>query len=168
MNRQSIAKPLVGLLLLFMLTAPAFSIPVFFSFGGEKISKVAEFPNTEEFNSQYGYYNAGVKYKQVSIFFIPLWNYDKQWCGSLAKKDTYLMMSEAQVREMAAIAKVELPENPKIPAWDAYGGKVLFAVLILGYFMLGVMGKKEEEYESSATLDESNPPVDENEQPAQA
>jgi hypothetical protein len=109
--------------------------PVFFSFGGETVVKVADFPDTPEFqNTESHYVDAGMRYKQVSVFFIPVWNYDEQWCGYIS--DTmYLDLSKERLNELATAAKITLPSEFKISFWDKVGGKLLFIALLVAYVL---------------------------------
>src|SRR4051812_14379035 len=102
------------------------AVPIFFSWGGEKIIKIANFPNTAEFKSREGkHIDAGYRYKQISIFFmpacfIPAWNYDGQWCGYIGESDHYLDLSRTVLTNLSSI---KLSDSPSLPFWDSYGGK---------------------------------------------
>ena len=98
--------------------------PLFFSWGGEKIAKVVDFPGSD--------FDAGVRYKQVSIFFIPVWNYDAAFCGYIQKDDEYLPYSYSELSTIASENNISLKDDPEgnIPFWDKYGGKIVIAVLI--------------------------------------
>lgn len=117
--------------------------PIFFSFGGETSVKIADFPDTPEFQNTEGHYvDAGMKYKQVSIFFIPIWNYDEQWCGYISDK-MYLDLSKERLDELASSAQITLPSDFQIPFWDKVGGKLLFITLLVAYFLYSATQKTE-------------------------
>jgi len=112
------------------------AIPIFFSWGGEKIIKVANFPDTEGFKTLEGkHLDAGYRYKQISLFFIPVWNYDGKWCGYIGESDHYLDISKT---DLADLASINLPDSPSLPFWDSYGGKLL----LLGILLVFGMAKK--------------------------
>jgi hypothetical protein len=109
--------------------------PIFFSFGGETIAKIADFPDTPEFQNQEGHYvDAGMRYKQISIFFIPVWNYDQEWCGYISDK-MYLDLSKEKLDELATAAHISLPSEFQVSFWDKIGGKLLLGALLIAYFL---------------------------------
>lgn len=120
----------------------------FFSYGGETVIKVQDFPDTPQFKLDSGaYMDAGYIYKQLSIMFVPVWNYDGRWVGYIGSDSSYVpLKSEKALRDLAKVANVTLPATPKLPFWDAIGGKL---VLALGFMLLVVFGifAKDEEVE---------------------
>lgn len=119
------------------------SAPIFFSWGGENIVKVVDFPDNENFlSSDNRYFDAGYRYKQVSIFFIPVWNYDLNWCGYISDK-YYLDLSKNQLGEYANLAQVALPDEPELDFWNKFGGKLLFLSVVIIYIMYSVYFKKD-------------------------
>lgn len=130
--------------------------PVFFSWGGEQINKIADFPDTEEYQVEGGlHFDAGCIYKQVSIFFIPVWNYDLRWCGYVEGSDGYISYSKEELDVFATAAGVTLPEEPAISFWNRIGGKLVF-LLIIGAFLAYVALSPDEEEEEEAATAESN------------
>lgn len=109
--------------------------PVFFTFGGEKTHKIADFPDTEEFRTPdrlFGQFvDAGVIYKQITIFFLPLWNYDIRWAGYIPNSSQYVPLTRSELEELATRANVSLPLNPELPLWDRIGGKLILALLLV-------------------------------------
>lgn len=104
------------------------------SYGGEEIIKVANFPDTEEFyHPNYGYMDAGYIYKQVSILYVPVWNYDGRWAGFVGDDGEYLELTKEELDEMAEQANVKLPNVPTLPFWEAIGGKLVFSLILLLY-----------------------------------
>lgn len=104
--------------------------PVFYSWGGETIEKVADFPDTYDYRSTDGYnVDAGFRYKQVTLFFVPVWNYDIKWCGYISDA-YYVDLDRTQLEQAAKTAGVKLPDDFPLSFWDKYGGKLVFIVLI--------------------------------------
>ena len=99
---------------------------MFFGWGGETIVKIADFPDTPNFQTTDGdYFDAGVMYKQITIFFLPLWNYDVRWTGYI-DSDYYVELSPEEIQEFAVVAEVSLLQAPAaLPFWDRYGGKLI-------------------------------------------
>ena len=133
-------------------SAHAAKVPVFFSWGGEQIIKVADFPDTEDFKALDGkYLDPGYRYKHISLFFVPIWNYSGQWCGYVGDSDHYLDLDKAELDVLAGAAGaagVKLPATPSLPFWDSYGGKLL----LLAVFAFFISGKSRTE--------SPNPPED--------
>ena len=107
-------------------------IPVFFDFGGEVIAKIADFPDKPPFKTSDGhFFDAGVIYKQINIFWLPIWNYDVRWCGFINEVDKFVEMNRKELEQYAQLAHISLPENIEIPFEDQYGGKLMLALLAI-------------------------------------
>ena len=130
---------LLGFLALLPNQAAAKYVPVFFSWGGETVSKVADFPDTPAFRIDGDYTDAGVIYKQIQVFFLPLWNYDIRWAGYI-DASTYIPFTYAELQELANQAGVELPAKPSPPFWEIYGGKLVL-LIVLGFVLMFAMAK---------------------------
>ena len=114
--------------------APAAEAFVVWDEGGEKIVKISDFPDTEEFRSSDGhYFDAGAIYKRFRVFAVPLWVYDVRWCGYISKS-LYMELDTVGLSTYARAAGVTLPVEPPIPFWDQWGGKLvaLFALFAVG------------------------------------
>ena len=125
----------------------AHAIPVLFSFGDEKIIKVYELPEIDLFfnTETKTYMDVGWRYKQVTIFFMPVWNYDGAYCGYAGLEDTYVDVNLEQFNEVAAMAnipKIEVPDEPELPFWDVVGGKLAVGGLLLLLIGLQVLLRK--------------------------
>ena len=130
-------------------TAPSAKIPFFLDYGSEKLVKVADFPEWPYYLTQEGeYFDAGVIYKRIRVFLLPLWNYDVRWCGYISDEQ-YVSLTPLQVRDYARMAKVELPETPPLPLWDQWGGKLVLLVVV-GGVALGVWSLVQDAKEPSA------------------
>jgi hypothetical protein len=112
--------------------------------GGEKIIKVADFPDTAEFQHEEKvssgpprkvHVDAGYIWKQDKFLDCPIFNDKGRYIGFIGDENTYLDLKPEQINELAKEAYVFLPESPTLPFWDAMGGKVaavgILAVLIL-------------------------------------
>ena len=90
------------------------------SVGAERsYSKIADFPDTPDFQSADGHYvDAGVICKQIRVFFLPLWNYDIRWTGYVTE-DIYVPFHYAELQDLAYLAKIDLPVTPSLPFWKA-------------------------------------------------
>ncbi|MCX7148546.1 MAG: hypothetical protein NTY05_03910 [Rhodocyclales bacterium] len=135
--------------LLMTAVSPAYAfklpIPVFFSWGGERIIKVADFPNTDTFKTRGGQHvDPGYRYKQITLIFTPLWNYDGQWCGYVDDSGRYLEIDKTKLDAAATAAGISLPVTPSLPFWEAYGGKLLWLVVIVVIAVVGKSGSKND------------------------
>ena len=116
----------VLLTLLFLLgftsTASARKV-VFCSWGGETIIKMVDFPDTASFQTSDGrYFDAGAIYKEVQIFFLPLWSYDVRWAGYI-DEENYVELNRNELNGLALLANVTLPPKIELPFWNRWGGK---------------------------------------------
>jgi hypothetical protein len=103
----------------------------FFSWNGEKIIKVAELPEFYK-NKEGKHVDIGYRYQQFKICFIPIWNYNESWCGYIeGDTDYYINWSKSKVSDIAKKNNITLPVNSPIDFYDNYGGKLLFAAIII-------------------------------------
>jgi len=125
----------ISVLALVFASGALYSAPVFYSWGGEKIIKVKDLPDTPDFRTRSGkYVDAGYLYKQITVFFVPVWNYGGKWVGYTGSDKSYLRLKENKLRAIAKKAKIELPKSPTLPFWDAIGGKlVILALFVLAF-----------------------------------
>ncbi|MBK8803925.1 MAG: hypothetical protein IPN71_18110 [Fibrobacteres bacterium] len=108
-------------------------IPIFWSSGTEKIVKVADFPDTGDFKIDANEnLDPGYKFKQVQLFWLPLWNYGGEWCGYVGKDDTYLEIPKATLDSLAKSVNVTLPDSPSLGLWNTIGGKLIVVLLLVG------------------------------------
>jgi len=135
---------LLPIFLILSITSLKASPPAFiFSWGGEKVVKVSDFPDTENFKNIEGrYFDAGIRYRQVSILFIPLWNYEEKWCGYLSD-EYYIDMNKSDLDTFATMAGVTLPEEISLSFWEKIGGKLVLLVLLVLYIMYVSGGSDE-------------------------
>ena len=140
MNRKKLFSSLALLgFTLFLSTESlhAARIPFFFSYDAEKIIKIADFPDTADFQWKKSVFiDAGYKFKQVRLFGIPLWNYDGMYCGYVGKEDQFLQVDQPKLFELAKRGGVSLPDSPSLPFWDFLGGKLLVIFIIGGLLAL--------------------------------
>ena len=122
--------------------APAPAAPVFFGWGGDKIVKIADLP-PEAVNPDGKHYDLGYQFKQVTVFFIPVWNYDEHWAIFLTKEDKYRTLTEDEARAFADAVGTKLPEQP-IPDWDLWQGKALVGAILAGFIIYSLRRKKPE------------------------
>ena len=132
------------------------SFPVFFSWGEETIVKIADFPDTPDFQTKdENYFDAGVIYKQITIFFLPLWNYDVRWTGYIDSdyyvelspeemQDFAVELSPEEMQDFAVVAEVSLSQAPALPFWDRYGGKLILLVLLAVLLLVAVASKSDD------------------------
>lgn len=105
---------------------------IIYDIGNEKIIKVSDFPDTEDFRAQDGgLIDAGYIYKQFRIFWVPVWNYDGRWCGLTRDAAKYYEIDKPTLDAIAKEAGISLPEEPSLPFWDAYGGKLVVGIGLL-------------------------------------
>ena len=129
---------------------------IWWSWGGEVMVKVADFPDTPRFQTADGrFFDAGVIYKQISVYSLPLWNYDVRWAGYIGGS-RYVDVGKDQLMRLARIAQVSLPDDPELPFWDSYGGKMIigFCLAVLTAWIRSE-GEESDSLESASVDDSS-------------
>lgn len=169
-NKLSKIIIVILVFLLFNASSVEAKKPGFISLGGEVVSKVADFPDTESFQTEAGaYMDPGCIYKQFSIMFIPLWNYEISWCGYTGEENSYVIIDKATLDELAKEAKVQLPAEPSLPFWDSIGGKLLFVTLVGGFIAYSMFvknkGTDENTENTEAVKEETNTNTAKEEEP---
>jgi hypothetical protein len=153
---KKLAKLIIMLSVLVAFSGTASAAPVLFGWDKEKIIKVMDFPDNFQFKADSGeYVDAGYIYKQATIFFIPVWNYDGRWVGYIGSDTNYLQLNRSDLEEIAKSADLKLPESPSLPFWDSIGGKLLFILISLLYFGFKMMGGSEEDEEDEEVVAEN-------------
>ena len=108
---------------------------------GEEISMVLSLPNQEDFlitcdDGRDYHADLGVMYNQFSLFYIPVWNYgDYKYVLYTDKKVgkydfTYVDLGKDEVEYLQTLYG-GIPDEPELPFWDAYGGKLLILLLLV-------------------------------------
>ncbi len=129
-------------------------LPLIYS-TGEHIAKVANLPMDDQYTIEYNgiryHVDLGIKHDQLSIFWVPLFNY-----GS----EKYVMFTDEKIGEYDGIcqelsrAEIEylqdtiggIPSEPQLPFWDAWGGKLLVLLIIVGLFFIGRLRESDEDF----------------------
>lgn len=142
-------------LTLFIFSAKrAEAIPVFYSWGGEKINTILDLPNDSTTLSTKGYVDIGCIYKQFSIFWVPIWNWDVRYCFSYENDDKkYKPLTKEEAEEYAQDYDLKLPAA-KPNFWNMMGGKSILLILI-AFMVWGSIGKKKEEDEIEKVEEDS-------------
>ena len=126
------------------------SVPIPVCFPCEYIADVKTLPADSSFLGEFNdHLNVGYRHKQISILWVPLWNYEAEYCLTNENKDTYYDILPAEKKILAAKHKIDFDSNP-LPFWDKIGGKLVWGLLIL-LALYGSFGRKKEEAEPEET-----------------
>lgn len=90
-------------------------------------------------------FDMGFRYKQFSILFIPVWNWDKKFCGYLNSKE-YVPLKPKVVDQLFALHNQEKPSFV-LPLWESIFGKLL--LLFLGFCYLIHLSQKSSDSKQS-------------------
>lgn len=145
-------------LLTILLSATTVNAAIIYS-AGETVEKVMELPYINEFKIQASdgkWYDSkvGIMHEQFSLFWIPLINYGEERYvlytdQKIGKYDyTYMDLSKEDIEFLHDA--FGLPLHPKLHFWDAWGGKILFLMLVL----LLIIGCKKDEHKNNQQMDE--------------
>ena len=138
-------------LTLFGSAAFAKGAPVFFSWGGDSFYKVADLPDTYQYQFNSDFVDIGVKYSEIQIFFLPVWQYNMKYVAVIPNNsDSYYDLSNEEVMDLATSASISIPpiSQVKLDFWTAWGGKISLLLLIGLIVMYGMYSAKKEEAES--------------------
>ena len=73
----------------------------------------------------------GYKFDQMVIFFIPILNRKTdEWCAYIGTDEWALPFDKASFSKILPAYDIQFPDNPKLPFWDALGGKLLLITLM--------------------------------------
>lgn len=140
---SKISRLILIMLALLSFSSTASANIIIYNFKGIKIIKIADFPKTSKFKIKTGdYLDAGYFYRQFTIFFIPVWNYDGKWVGYIGSDSSYLPLKKSDLDNLAKSVGITLPENPSLPFWDAMSGKLILSFFVL-FGVWSIWFKKE-------------------------
>ena len=152
MKKKLFSFLLVFTIMVFGTTTDANAKAAFFSWGGETIEKVVDFPDTPNFQINNDYIDAGYRYKEITIFFLPLWTYDYAWCGYIPNNPTsYYPLTKKQVVSYAQMASITLPDTPELGFWTKWGGKLVLGLIIVIFFIYGLSKHEPQTFEEVET-----------------
>ena len=124
---------------------------IFFSWGGEVIEKIADFPRTDEYKSGDKHVDAGIRYKEITIFFLPVYQYGFKYCGVYeGDDDHFLDLTKDQLFEIANGANIKVPDPVNLGFWKEWGGRVVLFLLLVIYFGFNYLNSKNKNNESTS------------------
>ncbi|HTF80947.1 MAG TPA: hypothetical protein VL947_04465 [Cytophagales bacterium] len=132
-------------------------IPLPYCSSCEYIQHVADLPDDSTlYASNYnGYLDVGYKYKQFWLLWIPVWNFDGEYCLMIkGKEDVFFETTPEELKIYQEKYKLDLPENP-ISFWNKIGGKLAIGLLaaLAIYGMVGTSKKEEAAVEEKSTTE---------------
>lgn len=118
----------------------------------ERIIKVADLPSTPEFEiearPQYApatsvkaekvHLDVGYLWNQNKLLIFPIFNDNGRFVGYTGSDVQYIELKKGELEELTTKANIPVPQTPSIPFWDAWGGKLLLAVLIPPFVVLSL------------------------------
>lgn len=135
---------ILGILLLTsFFSTQANAIPIVWG-TNEKVAKIYDFPQNDNYRVSGKHMDLGYKYKAFEIFWIPLHAYEGKVVGYIDDR-TYVGLSSSEVSMLAKENNItNLEAISKIPFWDAWGGKLILIVLVIGFIFMSIKGKKNQ------------------------
>ncbi|MCK0206096.1 hypothetical protein [Ornithobacterium rhinotracheale] len=113
----------------------------------EKIKKVADLPNTDEYQGDYGdHIDIGAKYTVFTVMGLPVWPTESpQLVGLSTSKDLYYDIPQETMQEV--LKENNLPSHDellsKVSFWDKYLGMVVIVGIVVAYFVYQTLTSKE-------------------------
>lgn len=74
--------------------------------------------------------NVGYRYKQINILWIPIWNYEGEYCFVNDTEDTYYDLTEEEKAYLIENHKASFNGSP-LSIWNKIGGKVILGGILL-------------------------------------
>lgn len=111
----------------------------------EYLQFVAELPDDSTFMAaEYGaHLDMGYKYKQFWLVWVPIWNYEGEYCLMIkGKEDVFFSITPEELKAYKEKYKLDLPENP-LSFWNKIGGKLIVGALA-GLAIYGLIPSKED------------------------
>ena len=104
---------------------------------GDDIINVATLPDNELFKlkaTEDGpsfHADLGILHEQISIFWIPIINYgEEKYVLYSSKENGCAELDQDEMTLIKAMINQDLPDKPELPFWNAWGGKLVFLLLI--------------------------------------
>ena len=128
---------------------PAYAAkPAFFGYG-DHIKRVADLPDIEEMKVQGRYVDIGYCYKQLSIMFIPVWNWEERYCGYV-DENTYSDVGKEDLLEISKALNADTSWDDgksKLSMWERVWGKLAFAGVLLLFMLFNLLKSNKSEGE---------------------
>lgn len=98
----------------------------------EKLVKVCDLPDTEEYKSSDGkLFDFGYKYTLFDVFYLPIFEKGEGEIVGYIDDDNYVLLSENDIQTIAKENKItNLAGMVKLPFWDEWGGKITAITLV--------------------------------------
>ncbi len=124
------------------------SIPIPVCFPCEYIAEVKSLPADSTFLGEWNDpLDVGYRHKQISILWVPIWNYEGEYCLTNKARDTYYDILPEEKKFLAAKHDIDFDANP-LSFWDKIGGKLVLGLLIL-LALYGTFGRSKDEPEAT-------------------
>ena len=118
-------------------------IPILFDIDDD-IEHVIDLPDTENYSvpdedGEKHYFDIGIKHGQFTLFFLPIVNYGEKeyvyyYDNGFFSNYSFKTIPNEELSDLKQ--KYNLPDDPKLPFWDEWGGKIVLLLIIL-LFILG-------------------------------
>ncbi len=111
----------------------------------EKIKKIYDFPQTEDYQAKDGrHFDLGIKYTVYQIAFVPIYQEGETEVVGYIDDDTYLEIPQEYMNELESENNIQFSSIANLPFWDAWGGKIIAGVVILLIIYGFIPSKKTE------------------------
>jgi len=117
----------------------------------DKIIKMVDLPDQEEFQLEDGrYFDIGSYYTIDHVIWLAYSHNEPQIVGYIDDSDEYLIFTPEELKEIGAIANVEIPAEAEVTFMDKIGGKVLLGIvaLLAAYGIFSSYFSKDEDEDS--------------------
>jgi hypothetical protein len=84
----------------------------------------------------------GYIWKQNKLLSMPIFNDNGRFVGYTGTDTQYIEFKKGEMEEWTKEANLNLPPNPSIPFWDAWGGKLLLIGLTPPFVILSLLADR--------------------------
>ncbi len=149
---KKLALPTILLLLISYSASAKVRIPV--CFPCEYIETTLDLPSETDFlGENKDPLNVGYRYNQINILWIPIWNYEGEYCLINETEDTYYDLTEEEKTYLTENYEAGFEGSP-LSLWNKIGGKAIFAIILLFIIWGYLPSKNDKEEEDSEPLSE--------------
>lgn len=115
----------------------------------EYIETTIDLPaETEFYGENENPLNVGYRYKQVNILWIPIWNYEGEYCFVNDSEDTYYDLTEEEKTYLTENHDAKFDGSP-LSIWNKAGGKVILGGIFF-FILWGYLPSKNKDNETKA------------------
>ncbi len=97
--------------------------------------------------------NVGYRFEQINIIWIPIWNYEGEYCLVNDAEDMYYDLTEDEKAYLTETHQASFEGSP-LSLWDKMGGKAIILIILALILWGAIPSKKNKEEENTQTAEQ--------------